>query len=146
MGMIARKKKTCKGCGKEVYIFSKGMCKYCAYKLKKEKTPSMKQFFDDIWLSRPPISLISGKTLSSFRYNPSLKYSCCAHVLSRKQFPHYALRDDNVVLITPEEHFMLDNGTEAQREEYSRVSGANWALIEEIKERLYNEYKNEFNK
>ena len=34
--MIPRKKKICKGCGNEKYIFGKGLCDYC-YKSKQKK-------------------------------------------------------------------------------------------------------------
>ena len=40
--MIPRKKKTCKECGKEDYIWSKGRCKPCASKSYKKLGPSKK--------------------------------------------------------------------------------------------------------
>ena len=42
--MIKPKLKTCKGCQKETYIFSKGLCKFCATKdSKKPRNVSVKQ-------------------------------------------------------------------------------------------------------
>jgi phosphorylcholine metabolism protein LicD len=40
--MIERKKKPCKGCNKETYIFSRGNCETCSKKLKKAKDKEIK--------------------------------------------------------------------------------------------------------
>ena len=57
-------------------------------------------------------------------------------MLSRKHFPHLALVKENVVLITPEEHQLLDMGTIEQRERYAGENGCEWNKIEQIKEKL----------
>jgi len=41
--MIARKKKTCKGCGKQKYLFGHGMCKYCYGKKQAAKQTKKKR-------------------------------------------------------------------------------------------------------
>jgi hypothetical protein len=60
--MIERKKKTCKECGNEDYIWSKGRCKPCASKSYKKLGPSNNvkekidtdtRFYDEVWSERP---------------------------------------------------------------------------------------------
>jgi hypothetical protein len=43
--MIPRKKKLCKGCETEQYIFSHGLCKYCSQNKTKNKTMSKRKRF-----------------------------------------------------------------------------------------------------
>ena len=61
-GMIERKKKICKECGNEDYIWSKGRCKKCASrsykklgasKNVKEKIDLDTRFYEEIWSERP---------------------------------------------------------------------------------------------
>lgn len=46
--MIQRKKKICKSCGKERYIFSHGNCSYCASKVPKKKPASSYKKIGDL--------------------------------------------------------------------------------------------------
>lgn len=43
--MIQRKKKLCKGCKTEQYLFSHGLCKYCSQKTNNNKTMSKRKRF-----------------------------------------------------------------------------------------------------
>jgi len=72
--MINRKKKTCKGCGKQVYLFSSGYGKCCYYILQKERRKKKIDsgeippggeiaVFMDIWNDREHVSQLSGKKL-----------------------------------------------------------------------------------
>jgi ribosomal protein L37E len=60
--MITRKKKKCKECGNDSYIWSKGRCKKCASrsykgigpsKNVKEKIDLDTKFYEEIWSERP---------------------------------------------------------------------------------------------
>jgi len=60
--MIPRKKKKCKDCGKDSYIWSKGRCKPCASRSYKRPGPSKNvkekidldtKFYEEIWSERP---------------------------------------------------------------------------------------------
>lgn len=69
--MIPRKKKICKGCGNEKYIFGKGLCDYC-YKTKQKKIK--------------PISESHKKTLNEYkpiREAYLLKHKYCEANLKR---------------------------------------------------------------
>ena len=60
--MIPRKKKNCKECGKEDFIWSKGRCKQCSARSYKKLGPSKNvkekidldtRFYEEIWSERP---------------------------------------------------------------------------------------------
>lgn len=89
--------------------------------------------FTSIWHTRKHESFISGKKLHEFNV------SFFAHVLSKKQHPKLRLFDRNIVLLTPEEHTLYDQGTEDLREKYAQRTGADWSKLYKLKEELLNE-------
>lgn len=142
--MIQHKKKICKSCKKEVYIFSKGRCKYCTAKetlnsaekkTKAKKVTGEKELFEKIWKSRPHRCFVTGKKIAY----PTA--SVFAHVLSKAQnkFPDYKLNPDNIVLLLPEVHRLYDFGSKEQRENYGYSEG--WARLYEKREHLIQTYK-----
>ncbi len=82
--------------------------------------------FQAIWATRRRVSFLSGKPLGEF--------NVCyfAHVISKKQWPKGRLTDKNIILLTPEEHNLYDQGTEEQRAKY----GYDWSKIYQLKEQL----------
>lgn len=132
--MQTRKKKFCKVCGKETYLWARGMCKYCSTKEKQAEKPSMADLFEKVLSERPLVSALSGKSLEPYMSNKSFRYSCCAHVLSRKKFPHLAYKTENIALITPQEHHLYDNGTIEQRQRYAAENNCDWNILETLKQ------------
>lgn len=116
--MIPRKKKTCKGCGNERFIFSKGMCEFCAsksFKPVQTRTPikrtynkkdnsELNKFFDEhiAILSKIPYSYESGKKISEpSRLN-------IAHIFPKRNHKSVETNDFNVVYLTWQEHTTFD--------------------------------------
>ena len=117
-----------------------------------------KQLFDQIIAERPPVSYISGQPLGSY-LNSIFRYNCCAHVIPKKgcielTFPNTATREkylrlnpENIVLITPSEHVLVDQGTEDQRRKHELNLHCTFddfymkkdALIQKIKKQLEDE-------
>jgi len=139
--MIPRKKKTCKGCGQERYLFGRGLCDSCYRRaqkplqrrsqLKQGKTPRKErkavkhaywgyekqlEMFHDIWdnMDVPRICPISGKKLDGL-WNTDRWHWCFAHILPKGNYPKYKLFADNIMVIHPEAHTLIDQGTEEQR-------------------------------
>ena len=89
-------------------------------------------------------SFLSGKKI----YAPesrasSLFYGQFAHVLSKAKdrYPYFKLYSSNIIMLTNEEHMLLDHGTESQRKSYADKHGCDWNKIELLKLSLKREYK-----
>jgi len=145
--MIKRKKKPCKGCQKQVYIFSHGYgkCCYHIYKANKRKEKIENgevppggeiNIFMEIWKERPHKSELSGKPLHI------LKVSHFAHILSKAQnkYPKYKYFKKNIWLLTEEEHYLLDHGTEKQRQQYAEENNISWEPLYAYRETLRELY------
>lgn len=120
------KKKICKGCKTEQFIWKSGFCKNCSIKTfkrkpikksylskqptekaiakkeeKKEYTQKQWQFFLKIWNSRPHVSFESG--LPIYGEPTSTMFHHCLEKGIEK-YKKYALEDWNIVLLLPSEH------------------------------------------
>jgi hypothetical protein len=113
--------------------------------LSKERKPTgEKNMFDKVWKDRERedgshVSEISGKNLDCYyatKYYPSL----FLHVLDKKNWPMVRLSEENIVIATPMEHFLVDQGTEAQREAYEKENNCSFKIFYERKEQLKQAY------
>lgn len=105
------------------------------------KASSERTLFDSIWSTRNRVSFVSGKNLE--KYNAlGLYLNMFAHVLSKAQnkYPKFKLYDRNIVLLTPDEHYLLDFGTEDQREKYARENNCSWQELYNLRDYLKEEY------
>ena len=161
--MIPRKKKTCKGCGQEKYLFGRGLCDACYRRsqssvnrrsqLNHSKTPlrgkkpekhtyfgydSQMEMFNDIWdnMDKPRVCPISKEKLDKL-YNTSRWHWCFAHILSKGMFPKWKLNPNNIMVVHPDVHTLIDQGTEDQR----KKSGFDFSVFYNIQEELKKEYK-----
>ena len=87
---------------RKVYIISK-----------RKKATGEAKIFNEIAQEREPVSFIS-------EINVPLVAGNFAHVLSKKQRPDLRLKKINIVLLTEQEHYLYDFGTESQREIYAK--------------------------
>jgi len=99
-------------------IWSKGVCKNHMTKKslqkssllqqKLDKSPSkfleMRQFFLSIWKKRPHRSEVSGVYLGS---EPMSTYF--HHILPKEKYPEACLDEENIILLTLEEHSNVEN-------------------------------------
>jgi len=120
--MIQRKKKLCKGCNKEKYIFSKGYCQSCVPKKplkkitergiekKKKKASLTKQLFDfylSLWDERADkngnVTCFETDILMSgtiYRNN----ICCYSHQIPKSTHPEMAFNKKNVLIVLPDVH------------------------------------------
>ena len=113
----------------------------------------MRKFFHIIWMTRPKKSFLTGLWLRSFE-GTALFYNMFAHVLAKGQnkYPYFRNYYKNIVLLTPGEHALYDNGTEEARIMYSQeveassggISKADWDALRNLAEELKDEYKKYF--
>ena len=91
-------------------------------------------------------SFVSGLFLREFM-STELAYNCFAHVLAKglNQFPYFKYYARNIVLLTPGEHALLDQGTEEARISYALdVKSANWQPLYDLRDDLKKEYEKVF--
>lgn len=109
-------KKTCKDCGGEKYIFSKGRCKQCANKTYKKLTNKIKptgekQLFIEIWNQRPHMCINCNTWLGN---DPCAHFF--SHIKSKKQHPELRLVKTNIELLCFDCHYERDHGTKEKFE------------------------------
>jgi hypothetical protein len=116
------------------------LCVKCNNKrLRKQKDTKTKatgelDVFREIWKERKHVSFISGKPLKEFNV------WCFAHVLSKGSSPKFRLNKENIVLLTPKEHVLFDNGSHENREAYAKANSCSWDELYELKDKLKSEY------
>ena len=177
--MIKIKKKECKGCNTEQYIFSHGLCKRCAsiasfksrqltisaprYKtpIRKRKPPyeanrterwlkvhwgfnSQVELFDYLWDNRPLTCPFTGENLLPYKDDMLMRRICCAHVLPKGTATFYKLNPDNVLLVHPEFHRIVDQGTFKDRGDHPSWDFKSWDLMVEMKREEYEKFKKEY--
>lgn len=102
--------------------------------------------FKQIWMRSNKKSFVSDLFLRKFM-STDLAYNCFAHVLAKglNQYPYFKYYAKNIVLLTPGEHALLDQGTEEARISYALdVKSANWQRLYDLREELKVEYKKVF--
>ena len=160
------KTKDCVICGTE-FIMYKSTDKCCSYACQSEynsqKSDSKKkikqetksiyvgindkvvsgelELFNIIWEERDHKSFLSNRPLGVYPGGP-LYVNVFAHVLAKgkAKYPKFKLYSKNIILLTPEEHNLLDQGTFAQRDNYAARAGCNWNKVYDLREELIENY------
>lgn len=137
-------RKTCVHEGCRYPIFAKGYCKYHqGYRTDpkrprkisiKRRVTGEKALFDQIWAKRMHVSYLSGKSLE--QYCPYFYLNMFAHLISKRKAKELMLVEKNIVLLTPDEHYLLDFGTKEMRERYAERNGCDWGRLEKLKQEL----------
>lgn len=98
------------------------------------------EMFRYIWDHREQRSFLSDKPLDIYREDVWI--NLFAHVLDKKNYPLFKLNPDNIVLLTPYEHTLFDQGTEELRERYTKDNDYNpdWEKLYNYRDRLLEEY------
>jgi hypothetical protein len=86
---------------------------------------NQKEMFEWIWENRPHVSEVSGKLLPP-KNHPQWHW-CFAHLLPKGAYPAYRLREDNIMLMLPEEHEKQESFEKFQQRK------------QELKEQYYKE-------
>jgi len=97
------------------------------------------ELFKHIWDTIPHYSFVSGIPIRE----PSP--ANFAHVLSKavNRYPHFRLFPDNIILVTQEEHNLIDQGTDESRRRYcQRIRSASFASVERKRLNLLKLYEN----
>lgn len=108
--------------------------------------------FLEIWNESNKKSFISDKDLKQY-VNSEFIWSCFAHVIPKNGmsmlvFPNKKAKDEllrynkrNIVLLTPHEHFLIDQGTEDGRRQYEQENNCSFDKFYKLKEELIEQTK-----
>ncbi len=114
----------------------------------KRKPTGETALFEQIRKKRPFISEVSGRDLSCF-INNTRYFNCFAHIIPKNGIIRLVFTDksskdrilrlnaENIMLLHPDEHFIVDNGTEKQRNAYElKYPDADFSIYYDKKEYL----------
>lgn len=83
----------------------------------------------------------TGEKLNFWAAQESWYYCLFAHVLPKKNYPYFKLNPDNICIVAPEFHKIIDQGTLKDREAHPDWKWDEWdALVIETKQK-YIEFK-----
>jgi hypothetical protein len=94
--------------------------------------------FDYMWDNWVPVCAYTGKDLKSFRDDPDMRRRCCAHVLPKGKFPLFKLNIENMALVHPEFHRIVDQGTYKDRGKHPTWL---WKVWDDRVDRMKVEYE-----
>ena len=82
---------------------------------------------------------ISDKDITHFRPGVHERWMwCCAHVLSKGQYSKWKLKKDNIRLLHPDVHYMVDNWEEKYREKNTDHDFDKWFELQDEFKKQYN--------
>jgi len=104
-----------------------------------------------LWPRLPKKSIVSGLWLRNYEQTP-LFNNCFLHVLPPSKFPYFKYYMKNIVLVTPGEKGLWEQGSEEERIHYSLdvekqskgKSTAKWDVLKTLETKLEAEYKKAF--
>jgi len=157
--MIKQKTGVCIDCdnGKIVPLIAK-RCQYHYWKhrdsLKKKKTVEetkssspQKDAMMSLWEKSNKKSEISGKNLIKFYHDYITGkenhqfFWCFAHFLSKKTYTKLKCREDGMMLLHPDEHYLIDNMTQKDRELYEKKNNCSFKIFydkQALRKKEYN--------
>lgn len=102
---------------------------------------NQKQMFDFVWSTREHKCQISGSNLDLVPENR--RHWTMAHIIPKGLYPMFKLNPDNILLISPEAHQLVDNFTEDLREKHKHINFDLWFSLVEKKKEEYKRFLKE---
>lgn len=150
---MQQKKKICKSCSKETYIFSKGECLNCSRKRyvskRSEDRKERRQFFK-VGVGKSDYCVETGA------YIQSLSSGNLCHILPKRSYKSVETDVNNIIILTLEQHHKLDRYLDSidlqglkenMPKSYEFIKSKFADLKEKVTEtsgKLYNEMVKEF--
>ena len=101
-----------------------------------EKTTfkSQIELFNYIWATRPHKSEISGQSLDNVP--DYLWLNCFTHILPKGKYPKWKYEAENIMLLLPIEHILVDAGTIDERKAYEEENKCSFQKFYDKKDEL----------
>jgi hypothetical protein len=91
------------------------------------------EMFHQIWGERPHKCIFTGENLDQY-FGTDFWFSCFAHILPKGKFPLFKLNPENVRLVYPEFHSIVDQGTKDDQLKHLNWDFQLWDdLVQEMK-------------
>lgn len=101
---------------------------------------NQKEMFDFVWSSREHKCQISGSNLDLV---PKDKYHWMfSHILAKKNYPFFKLNPENILLVSPDVHYCVDNFTEDMRKKHD-YDFDKWFILVNFMKQKYLEFLKE---
>jgi hypothetical protein len=118
--------------------------------MKQPKKISQIVLFKQLWVYSDKKSFISDINLLKYM-GGKFELNLFAHVLSKKQYPHFRLYLGAIKLLTPFEHHLRDHSSKEKRKAYKRTMAekfidVKWEKWDKEEERLKALYEEKFPK
>ena len=145
------------GCNNPVFNSKAGYCKFHMYKAKlstkkkregkytKKKEKAIKnayfgfktqmEMFEYIWNTQPHVCWLTGRPLEAF------DVKMCAHVLRKGTYTYFKLNPENIRLLHPTIHFLVDDFREELRDKLPHINFDKWFKLQEDMKIKYEEFK-----
>lgn len=106
--------------------------------LEERKGYSQVDLFNEIWneMPSPRICPITRLNLDAYK-GTDYWYSCFAHVLPKGKYPEGKLSKENILVIHPKAHRLIDQGTQKERNKYPMWE---WDVFYNKREELKEKY------
>ena len=107
--------------------------------------------FREIWVERTHKSFLTNKPINididpdTGEFDIELFVKFFAHVLPKGRYSLYRLNKDNIILLLPYEHTLLDQGTKDQRKEYEKKYNCSFQIIYDLADKLRHTYNMLYN-
>ena len=113
--------------------------------IKRYKSTGERAVFDEIWQERKHVSFLSDQPLDQW-YGTEFYVNMFAHVLPKRKnaYHHFRLEKDNIILLTPEEHWLYDHSTEEKRTTYANLMKCDWNKVFKLRTELILRYNKLF--
>lgn len=96
---------------------------------------SQKEMFDFVWRSRTHVCQLSGIDLESV---PKWQHHWIyAHILPKGKYPYFKYKEDNILLLHPTVHTMVDNFTEDMRTKCPNINFDLWFELQQQQKEKY---------
>jgi len=105
---------------------------------------SQVDLFNHLWDSYPHYCWYTGKSLVKFRDNKDMRYRCCAHIIPKGKFPLFKLNEENVRLVHPDFHRIVDQGTQEERDDHPLWRFGFWDQEVERMKKEYEAFKKKY--
>lgn len=96
--------------------------------------------FNHIWDTREHKSQVSGRVIHIQKAS-DYWYSCFAHLLAKSAYPRYYLNPDNIWLLLPIEHQLVDQGTLGERKKYEQLWNCSFNKFYDLQRKLRKQYE-----
>ena len=108
--------------------------------MEERRFKSQVELFRYVWDNSDKKSAICGEDLNKYN-GTSWFMNCFMHVLPKGRYTRYKYNPDNIMLATPVQHFLIDQGSRKQRKEYEEEHNCSFDVFFKKKEELLARYQ-----